>query len=136
MKAKHRSKKHTEIAKEPTISKTRTPDHRDHRVLARPAVPTERKRRPRLGDRQAMVLEFIRDFVARNPFPPTVREIGRGCHISSTSVVDYNLAVLEVEGYLTRIPNIARGIVLTKRGRSSLGITKVARDPKETSASR
>lgn len=69
------------------------------------------------GGRHALVLEFIRDFVARNPYPPTIREIGAGCGISSTSVVDYHLSLLEAEGYLTRIPSVARGIALTGRGR-------------------
>ena len=82
------------------------------------AAPREK---PELAGRQAMILEFISDFVGRNSFPPTVREIGRGCTISSTSVVDYNLSVLEVKGYLTRIPSIARGIVLTKRGQVESG---------------
>ena len=44
--------------------------------------------------------------------PPTVRDIQRGCEISSTSVVDYNLRLLERYGYLKRRSEIARGIEL------------------------
>lgn len=90
-------------------------------TAARSGGRVDRRRKPELAGRQVMILEFISDFVGRNSFPPTVREIGRGCHISSTSVVDYNLAVLEANGYLTRIPSIARGIVLTKRGQVESG---------------
>lgn len=71
-----------------------------------------------LSSRQVRMVEFLRTFTARNHYPPTVREITRGCNNSSTSVTDYNLWVLEKKGYVTRIPGISRGIVLTERGRS------------------
>ena len=45
-------------------------------------------------------------------FPPTVRDIQGGCEISSTSVVDYNLHILQREGYLRRLPEVSRGIEL------------------------
>ncbi len=45
-------------------------------------------------------------------YPPTVRDILNGCKISSTSVVDYNLDILEREGYIKRHPGISRGIEL------------------------
>ncbi len=77
-------------------------------------------RRPRreLTERQVRILEFVRDFTTRNPYPPTVREIAAGCDISSTSVASYQLGHLREKGYLTRVPGIARGIALTERGRS------------------
>ncbi len=67
--------------------------------------------------RQSDMLAYIRDFTARNSYPPTIREITGGCDLSSTSVADYNLLCLEEKGYLNRIPGIARGIVLTERNR-------------------
>jgi len=42
-----------------------------------------------------------------------VREIGRAVGISSTSVVDYNLNVLERRGYLRRDREVSRGLELT-----------------------
>ena len=43
---------------------------------------------------------------------PTVRDVQKGCNISSTSVVDYNLRILDRDGYLNRRPDVARGIEL------------------------
>ena len=58
------------------------------------------------------MLNFIRDFIQENGLPPTIRDIQKACDISSTSVVDYNLRLLEREGHLRRKPDIARGIEL------------------------
>src|SRR5256885_8607687 len=66
----------------------------------------------RLSARQERIVEFIRDFRAQHGYPPTVREIGRAAGISSTSVVDYNLNVLEKGGYIRRDREISRGIEL------------------------
>ena len=71
-----------------------------------------------LTQRQSRMLVFIKDFTARNSYPPTIREIARGCNISSISVIDYNLRRLEKLEYLTRVPAISRTVVLTERGRS------------------
>ena len=73
---------------------------------------------PRLTEGQVRLLAFLRDFTARNPYPPTVRELARGCGISSTSVADRQLRRLEEGEYLTRRPGMARGRVLTERGRT------------------
>ena len=69
-----------------------------------------------LNRRQAQVLAFIREYTSRHPYPPTLREIVEDCGLSSASVALYNLRVLARNGYVTRIPNTARGIVLTGRG--------------------
>ena len=65
-----------------------------------------------LSARQQKILNFIRSFLEKQAFPPTVRDIVRGCAISSTSVADYNLAILEREGYLKRHRDVSRGIEL------------------------
>ena len=65
-----------------------------------------------LSVRQQRMMEFIREFMDENGLPPTVRDIQAACDISSTSVVDYNLRLLERDGYLRRKPDIARGIEL------------------------
>ena len=64
------------------------------------------------SNRQLRMMEFIREFMDENGLPPTVRDIQAACDISSTSVVDYNLRILERDGYLRRKPDIARGIEL------------------------
>lgn len=66
----------------------------------------------RLSARQERILKFIGQFLEDNPFPPTVRDIQAGCGISSTSVVDYNLRILQRDGYLNREAEVSRGIEL------------------------
>ena len=64
----------------------------------------------RLSPRQERMIQFIREFRARHGYPPTVREIGAAAGISSTSVVDYNLNILEKAGIIKRDREISRGI--------------------------
>lgn len=66
----------------------------------------------KLSPRQQGIMDFIRGFMEEHQFPPTVRDIQSGCDISSTSVVDYNLHILQREGYLRRLPEVSRGIEL------------------------
>ena len=68
--------------------------------------------RKKLSPRRQRILEFINEFIQENGIPPTVRDIQRACDVSSTSVVDYNLRLLERDGYLNRRPDVARGIEL------------------------
>jgi len=66
----------------------------------------------RLSARQERIVEFIRQFLRQRGYPPTVREIGQAVEISSTSVVDYNLNILERAGMIRRDREISRGIEL------------------------
>ena len=68
--------------------------------------------RKRMPARRQQILEFIQEFMTENGIPPTVRDVQKACEISSTSVVDYNLRILERDGYLNRRPDVARGIEL------------------------
>jgi len=65
-----------------------------------------------LRERQQRILSFIQSFYDQNSYPPTIRDIQKACSISSTSVVNYNLNLLEKAGYLKRAGNISRGIEL------------------------
>jgi repressor LexA len=65
-----------------------------------------------LSERQSAMLKFIREFVHRHGYPPSIRDIASAVGISSTSVVDYNLRILEKEGYLRRAPDVSRGLEL------------------------
>jgi repressor LexA len=67
-----------------------------------------------LSERQQKMLEFIREFIGEQQFPPSIREIGEQVGISSTSVVKYNLDALEKKGYIERDPEISRGIRLVE----------------------
>ena len=65
-----------------------------------------------LSNRQRKILEFVQDFLGDHSYPPTIRDIQAACDISSTSVVDYNLSILEREGLIRRDPEVSRGIEL------------------------
>ena len=67
-----------------------------------------------LSERQVKMVEFIREFIADHHFPPTIREIGTKVGIPSTSVVKYNLDILQKKGLIDRDPEISRGIRLVE----------------------
>ena len=71
-----------------------------------------------LSAKQQQMIDFIHDFREERGYPPTVRDIVSGCGISSTSVVDYNLKILERRGYFRRHSGISRGIELPARSGS------------------
>lgn len=66
----------------------------------------------KLSAKQQKIVDFIRRFRSERHYPPTVRDIVGGCKISSTSVVAYNLNILEDEGIIRRHSGISRGIEL------------------------
>jgi len=68
-----------------------------------------------LSAKQQHIINFIRRFWEDTGYPPTVRDIVSGCNISSTSVVDYNLGILEREGHIRRHSGVSRGIELLSR---------------------
>lgn len=68
-----------------------------------------------LSDKQSKILGFIQRFQRERDYPPTIREIQQGCNISSTSVVEYNLRILEREGLIRRDREVSRGIGLEGR---------------------
>ena len=73
-----------------------------------------------LSSKQERILGHIREFVDENGYPPSIRQIQSALEISSTSVVDYNLNVLEREGYLRRDPETSRGIEIVADSMRSL----------------
>jgi repressor LexA len=76
-----------------------------------------------LSGRQRQVLDFIRSFIDEHGYPPTIRDIQKGCGISSTSVVDYNLNVLRKRGLLDRADRVSRGLELVGEGRASVTLS-------------
>jgi len=69
-------------------------------------MPISRKRQRILG--------FISDFLNERGYAPTVRDIVRGCGISTSSVVQYHLDILEREGHIQRDPQVFRSIRLRR----------------------
>lgn len=78
-----------------------------------------------LSRRQRAILEFIERFLIENDYPPTIRDIQRELGISSTSVVDYNLKVLETRNDIRRNKNISRGIELVGRASGRRNIVTI-----------
>ncbi|GBD14454.1 LexA repressor [bacterium HR25] len=65
-----------------------------------------------LTPKQRRILEFIQRFLEEHDYPPSIRQIQEGCGLSSTSVVDYNLRILERLGYIRRDREVSRAIEL------------------------
>nr|WP_231954882.1 transcriptional repressor LexA [Actinoplanes derwentensis] len=63
-----------------------------------------------LTARQRRILEFIRTWVEKYGYPPSVREIGEAVGLVSPSSVAYQLKALETKGYLRRDPNRPRAV--------------------------
>jgi len=66
--------------------------------------------------KQRRILDFLREFIVEHDYPPSIRQIQDACGISSTSVVDYNLRILEREGYIRRDREVSRAIELLDAG--------------------
>jgi repressor LexA len=66
----------------------------------------------RLSQRQREVHGFIADFIGENGYPPTHEEIRQGLKMSTKSLVNHHLKVLERKGLIQREPATPRGIRL------------------------
>ena len=62
------------------------------------------------NQRRELVFEFIKSRIARDGYPPTIREIMEGTGITTTSVVSYHLNALAREGRIVREPQKSRTI--------------------------
>jgi repressor LexA len=78
-----------------------------------------------LSRRQQAILDYIGAFLDENDYPPTIRDIQHELSISSTSVVDYNLKVLEERNLIRRNRNISRGIELVGRAPGRSGMVSI-----------
>lgn len=63
-----------------------------------------------LSERQQQIYSFMTRFAQEKGRPPTIREIGKAVGISSTSVVNYNLNILERAGLIAREKQVSRGL--------------------------
>ena len=83
----------------------------------------------KLKPRQYEILEFIKQFRDIKRYPPAIRDIQSACNLSSTSVVDYNLRILEREGYISRKADVSRGIRVMKEREFSPETTRIVKVP-------
>lgn len=68
-----------------------------------------------LTRKQKKVLTFVRKYLSKNQYPPTMREIGDSLGLRSINGVSEHLFRLERKGYLQLVPRISRGIRLTDK---------------------
>jgi repressor LexA len=72
-------------------------------------------RKPVISKTRQNILKFIQSFVDERGYAPTVRDIVKGCNLSSTSVVQHHLNILEREGHIHRDPQVVRSIQLMEK---------------------
>jgi repressor LexA len=83
-----------------------------------------------LSERQQDILRFLRAFIAKSGYPPSVREIGEAVGLSSSSTVHSHLNALENKGFIRRDPSSARALTVidqgenTPQGTDATGFTK------------
>ena len=56
----------------------------------------------KLTERQAFILEVLKKLLARNGYPPTVREIGELAELHSPATIHFHLKKLEEKGYIVK----------------------------------
>lgn len=66
----------------------------------------------KLTQRQEEALKFIKEGIAKNGYPPTVREIGKFLGLSSPATIQVHLSNLEDKGYIRKGGNKSRAIEL------------------------
>ncbi len=62
--------------------------------------------------RQIEILKFIISFLEEFGYPPSIREIGNGVNLASTSTVHQHLKKLEELGLIKRNPTLPRAITV------------------------
>lgn len=67
-----------------------------------------------LSARQREILGYIEQYFEEHNYPPAIREIQENLNISSTSVVAYNLKVLEQRGLVRRDGRVSRGVSIVR----------------------
>ncbi len=65
--------------------------------------------------KQKQVYDFLCRYAEIHQLPPTIAEIGKQFHMTSSASVHSILSALEREGLIKRIPNVSRGIEIIKQ---------------------
>ncbi|MBZ0292772.1 MAG: MarR family transcriptional regulator [Anaerolineae bacterium] len=66
----------------------------------------------RITERQLDILNFIEEYRQQKGYSPSIREIGAGTGIASTSAVNYQINRLVEAGYLVRTSEVSRSFIL------------------------
>jgi repressor LexA len=76
----------------------------------------------RISERRKQILNFIQGFKKEKRYSPSIREIMRGCKISSPAVVQHHLKILEREGHIAHVPEVSRSITLVDSDKQTVKI--------------
>ncbi|MCX8052938.1 MAG: transcriptional repressor LexA [Armatimonadetes bacterium] len=82
-----------------------------------------------LTQRQRQILQYIVQHTETQGYPPTVREIGEGVNLSSSSTVHAHLKALEQAGLIRRDPVLTRAIRVVAGNIESIKPKRVANLP-------
>ncbi|MDO5033908.1 MAG: transcriptional repressor LexA [Actinomycetaceae bacterium] len=67
-----------------------------------------------ITDRQRQILNVLKEAIATQGFPPSVREIGEAVGLSSPSSTQHQLDALEEKGYIRRTPGRPRALTIVE----------------------
>ncbi|MGB3414190.1 MAG: transcriptional repressor LexA [Microbacteriaceae bacterium] len=87
--------------------------------------------RKKLTAKQSLILQAIKDAVADQGYPPSMREIGDAVGLASLSSVSHQMNQLETFGYIRRDPNRPRALEILEDEKSS--VSPLAPTPSEQS---
>lgn len=59
----------------------------------------------KLTEKQKAILDILKRLIAKNGYPPTVREIGKAAKLSSPATIHFHLTQLEEKGYIKKDNN-------------------------------
>ena len=79
----------------------------------------------KISPKRKRILNFITGFVREKGYSPSVRDIVKGCGISSSSVVQYHLNQLENLGFIHRNREISRSITLAEKPGEAVSVPLV-----------
>ena len=66
----------------------------------------------KLTPKQKVILDILKQLLAKNGYPPTVREIGKKANLSSPATIHFHLKQLEKKGYIEQGSNKNRTLKL------------------------
>ena len=77
-------------------------------------MDTSKSTRDPLTSKQQMVYDFIVEFIHEHHYSPSIREIGKGLNISSTSTIHTHITTLARKGYIDKNQGTSRCITLVQ----------------------
>ena len=68
-------------------------------------------------DRRRAILRFVRAYVKKHGFAPSIAEVAEGVGLASKTAVRYHLETLRREGWVSWVDGKYRSLQVTKSGR-------------------